>query len=91
LNKQEPSARIQQAALSANRNLIEVYMKAGAAKHELLKALSKAYQINWATRDALEMRLIKGEERAKKLKVSNGTLDSIEGRVASLRSDVSAA
>jgi hypothetical protein len=83
--------------LAVNRALLEVYLKAGVASHELLHALAEAFQVNYATRDALEMRR-RGPEnrahelehsnpnnRADKLTRSNDVLRQIEGRLTPLQ------
>ena len=42
--------------LSSLRNVLKVYLDSGTCSHDLMESLSKAFQINFATRDALIMR-----------------------------------
>ena len=69
--------------LAATRNLVEVAMKGGKGGRRHLVALSRAYQLNYAVRDALKARET-GRAIAPDLTFSDAVLRSVEERIARL-------
>jgi hypothetical protein len=69
--------------LAATRNLVEVAMKGGKGGRSHLVALSRAYQLNFAVRDALKARET-GRTTPPNLTFSDQVLGSVEDRIVRL-------